>query len=49
MFKQRIARLVFAMALLTAVAGSTGIVADHLGYSATTPAYAGNCSGGGHC
>lgn len=49
MFKQRIIRFILTLACLTAVTTSTGIVVDSLGYSITTSAYAGHCSGGGHC
>jgi len=40
MLKKRIIAVMAALALLLAVAGSTGIVADSLGQSVTTPAFA---------
>ena len=50
MLKRRILAVVAGLALLLAVAGSAGIVADSLGQSVTSPAYAcpvGGSSGGG--
>lgn len=50
MLKKRIIAVLAGLALLVAVAGSTGIVADELGLSVTTPAHAcqnGGSSGGG--
>ena len=40
MLKKRIIAVMAALALLLAVVGSTGIVADSLGQSVTTPAFA---------
>ena len=45
MLKKRIIAFVAGLALLAAVTGS-GIVADELGLSVTTPAHA--CQSGGH-
>ncbi|MCB0191318.1 MAG: hypothetical protein KDJ65_05185 [Anaerolineae bacterium] len=50
MLKQRIVKVIIGLALLAAVAGSSGIVADLLELPLTTPAYAcqnGSGSGGG--
>ena len=50
MLKQRIIKVVVGLALLAAVAGSSGIVADSLGLTVTSPAHACNepsGSGGG--
>ena len=51
MLKQRIVKVLVGLALLAAVAGSSGIVADSLGLPLTAPAHA--CqdpsSGGGGC
>ena len=50
MLKQRIIKVVVGLALLAAVAGSSGIVADSLGLAITSPAHACNDpsgSGGG--
>lgn len=51
MFKQRIIKVVVGLALLAAVAGSSGLVADSLGLAVTSPAHACNepSSGGGGC
>jgi hypothetical protein len=51
MLKQRIVRVMVGLALLAAVAGSSGIIADSLGAPATSPAHACNGSGtsGGGC
>ena len=51
MLKKRIIAVLAGLALLAAVTGSTGIVADGLGYSVTSPAQAcsSNGSGGGGC
>ncbi|MEW5957847.1 MAG: hypothetical protein AB1801_09005 [Chloroflexota bacterium] len=46
MFKKRVLSVLTGLALLAAVAGSTGIVADWLGWAATTPAHACNEPGG---
>lgn len=45
MLKQRIYKVIVGLALLAAVAGSTGIVADSLGLDVTSQAHA--CQGGG--
>jgi hypothetical protein len=50
MLKQRVIAVLVGLALLMAVAGSSGIVADSLGLSVTSPAHAchnGSSSGGG--
>ena len=50
MLKKRIIAVLAGFALLLAVTGSSGIVADSLGLPVTTPAYAcpnGSGSGGG--
>ncbi|MCB0192214.1 MAG: hypothetical protein KDJ65_09760 [Anaerolineae bacterium] len=51
MLKKRIVSVLAGLALLAAVAGSVGIVADDLGLSLTTPAHACSTpsSGGGGC
>jgi hypothetical protein len=50
MLKRRIAAVVAGLALLLAVAGSAGIVADSQGLSVTSSAHACNPSGaGGGC
>ena len=51
MLKQRIIKVVVGLALLAAVTGSSGIVADSLGLQGTSPAHACNASGqsGGGC
>jgi hypothetical protein len=50
MLKKRIVALVTGLALLLAVAGASGIVADSLGFSVTLPAHACTPSGsGGGC
>ena len=51
MLKKRIIAVLTGLALLAAVAGSVGIVADEAGLSVTAPAHAcGNPStGGGGC
>jgi hypothetical protein len=48
MLKKRIINLVIAIAMLVAVVGGSGIVADELGFAMTGQAYACGC-GGGHC
>jgi hypothetical protein len=48
--KKRIVAVIAGLALLAAVAGSSGIVADSMGLSVTSPAHAcnsGGASGGG--
>lgn len=50
MLKKRLIAVVTALALFAAVAGVSGIVADSLGFSLTSPAHAcptGSGSGGG--
>jgi hypothetical protein len=47
MLKKRIVNLVIAMALLAAVVGGSGVVADSFGLSTTPRAYACPASGGG--
>jgi hypothetical protein len=50
MLKQRMIKVLVGLALLLTVAGSTGIVADAVGLSVTSPAFAcqnGGGSGGG--
>ncbi len=47
MLKQRIVKLVIAVALLATVVGGTGIVGDAVGLSATSPAQACSSSGAG--
>lgn len=47
MLKKRIINLVIAIALLTALVGGSGIVADALGFAVTGQAYACSGSGGG--
>jgi len=50
LLKQRIIKVIVGLALLAAVAGSTGIVADSLGHSVTPQVHAcasGGTSGGG--
>jgi hypothetical protein len=51
MLKQRIIRIVVGLALLVAVTGGAGIVADSLGHAGTLPAHACNSTGtsGGGC
>jgi hypothetical protein len=49
MLKKRIINLVIALALLAAVVGGSGIVADELGFAVTGQAYACGGSGGGSC
>ena len=51
MFKKRVLSVLTGLALLAAVIGSTGIAADWLGWSVTTPAHACNdaSSAGGGC
>lgn len=51
MLKQRIYKVIVGLALLAAVAGSTGIVADSLGLGVTSQAHAcqGGSSSGGGC
>lgn len=51
MLKKRIIALVTGLALLLAVAGASGVVADSLGFALTAPAHACNTSGssGGGC
>ncbi len=46
MLKQRIYKVIVGLALLAAVTGSTGIVADSLGLAATSQAHACNSTGG---
>jgi len=46
MFKKRVLSVLTGLALLAAVAGSTGIVNDWLGWPAATPAHACNDPGG---
>lgn len=46
MLKQRFLAILAGLALLLAAVGSTGIVADSLGLTATTPAHACDVSGG---
>jgi hypothetical protein len=48
MLKQRIFKIVIALALL-AVVGSSGIVADALGLQMTPQVQAGCSGGGGYC
>ena len=45
MFKQRLVAILTGIALLLAVAGVSGVVADSLGLSVTSPVSA--CGGGG--
>lgn len=45
MLKQRIMAVLAGLALLLTVAGSSGIVADSLGFAVTSPAHA--CQNGG--
>lgn len=50
MVKQRIIRVMVSLAVLVAVAGSTGIVVDSFGLAATSQAHAcstGSSTGGG--
>jgi hypothetical protein len=47
MLKKRIVALVTGLALLLAVAGASGIVADSLGFSVTSPAHACTPQGSG--
>ncbi|MCB0163828.1 MAG: hypothetical protein KDI79_06365 [Anaerolineae bacterium] len=51
MLKKRIISVLAGLALLAAVAGSSGIVADALGLAVTAPAHAcqSNGSAGGGC
>jgi hypothetical protein len=49
MFKKRLISIIAGLALLTAILGSTGIVADELGLSVTPAAYACPHGGGGGC
>ncbi len=49
MLKQWILKVVIALALLATAAGSSGIVADSLGFSMTPQVQAGCSGGGGHC
>lgn len=51
MFKQRMIKVVVGLALLIAVTGSAGIVADSLGLSLTSSAHACSSAGssGGGC
>jgi hypothetical protein len=51
MLKQRIIRVVVGLALLVTVTGSSGMVADSIGVSVTSPAHACSSSGasGGGC
>ena len=50
MLKKRIVAVLAGLALLAAVAGSSGIVGDTLGLDGTSPAYACNSgSGSGGC
>ncbi|MCB9077905.1 MAG: hypothetical protein H6631_09955 [Anaerolineaceae bacterium] len=51
MLKQRIVKIIVGLALLAAVAGSSGIAADSLGLAATSPAHAcsNSSSSGGGC
>ena len=49
MLKQRIINLVVAVALLVAVVGGSGVIADELGMGVTSEAHAGSCSSGGGC
>jgi hypothetical protein len=46
MLKKRIVALVTGLALLLAVAGASGVVADSLGFATTSPAHACPASGG---
>ena len=46
MLKQRIFKVVIGLAMLAAVLGSSGIVADSFGLSLTPEAHACNASGG---
>ena len=46
MVKQRMIKVLVGLALLLAVAGSTGIVADAVGLPVTSPAHACQGSGG---
>jgi hypothetical protein len=51
MLKKRIIAVVVGLALLAAVVGSSGIMADELGLAGTSPAHACNSTGtsGGGC
>jgi len=51
MFKKRLFAVVASLAILAAVTGSTGILADTLGFTVTAPAHACENSGssGGGC
>ena len=47
MFKQRMFKVITALALLAALAGGSGILADTLGFELTPQAHASDCPGGG--
>jgi hypothetical protein len=50
MLKKRVVAFVTGLALLLAVAGASGVVADSLGFAVTSPAHACNAqSSGGGC
>ena len=49
MLKQRLLKIFFALALLTAITGSAGIMADSLGFASTPQVSASCAGGGGHC
>lgn len=49
MLKKRILSVLTGLLLLAAVAGSSGIAADWLGWSLTTPTHACNEHSGGGC
>jgi hypothetical protein len=50
MLKKRVVAFVTSLALLLAVAGASGVVADSLGFDVTSPAHACNpASSGGGC
>ena len=49
LLRKRIVNLVIAVALLAAVVGGSGIVADELGLAVTSQAHAQSCSSGGGC
>jgi hypothetical protein len=51
MLKKRVIAVVAGLALLVAIAGSAGIVADELGLAVISPAHACNAAGtsGGGC